>query len=268
MAIVIEAVRLGPGASGWFTGRDRDGARRPLGAAGNLSHRRPHRPVDLAADRAAVGAATGTDPTRWHLMQQVHGAQVGVVHAGTPPGAELPAVDAIVTREPDRPLGVQVADCVPVLLAGDTAVGAVHVGRRGLAAGVVAAALMALERMGVPAAGLAAAIGPAIGGCCYELPRQLRDEVVAALPVAVADAAAATTRDGAASIDLPAAVEAQLVGAGVSVAHHTSGCTRCDPQHRWFSHRADPQSGRQLGLVVRPGDLAGDRREAARGERA
>ena len=264
---MIEAARLGPVARGWFTGRDHEGGPRPLGAAGNLSHRRPHRPVDLAADRAAVAAATGTEHTRWHLMQQVHGAQVGVVHAGTPPGAELPAVDAIVTREPDRPLGVQVADCVPVLLAGDTAVGAVHVGRRGLAAGVVAAVLAALERLGVAAPGLAAAIGPAIGGCCYDLPRARRDDVVAALPGDAADAATATTRDGSPSLDLPAAVEAQLVGAGVSVAHRTASCTRCDPQQRWFSHRADPRSGRQLGLVVRRDDLGGDRGDQRPGER-
>lgn len=251
---MIEAVEVGPVAEAWFTGRDPEATERPLGPAGNVAHRRPHRPLDLAADRAAVGAATATDPERWHLMQQVHGTAVGVVDADTPPGAELPGVDVIVTREPQRPLGVQVADCVPLLLADATTVAAVHAGRRGVADGVVAAALAALAQLGAPASRLTAVIGPAIGGCCYELPRAQRDEVLAALPAPVADAAATTTRAGTPGLDLAAAVAAELSAAGVDVAHQSDSCTRCDPAGRWFSHRADPSAGRQLGLVVRRGE--------------
>jgi polyphenol oxidase len=244
--MIVEHLTLHDRVDAWFTGRDRDRTEPPVGAAGNLSHRRPHRPADLARDRAELGRHTGCDPTRWHLMQQVHGAAVAVVDADTPIGAELRAVDAIVTAEPDRPLGVQTADCVPVLLAGPTGVAAVHAGRRGVELDVVRAAIDALAELGSPAAELTAAIGPAIGGCCYEVPPAMRDAIAWRVPEA-----AATTTWGTPSLDLPAAVAAQLRGSGVGSVRRHDACTRCDADGRWFSHRADPTTGRQLGLVVR-----------------
>lgn len=234
---MIGPVALAPGVGAWFTGR----------AAGNLSHRRPHVPGRLAHARAAVAAAVGLRTEVVHLMHQVHGAEVGVVDATTPPGSELRAVDALVTAEPGRALAVQVADCVPLLLAApDGPVAAVHVGRQGLQCGVLDVALDALADLGAAAERLRAAIGPAIGGCCYEVPATLRDEVAADHP----EAASMTAR-GTLSLDLPAAVSAALDKAGVTVAVPWLGCTCCDPAGRWFSHRADPRAGRQWGLVVR-----------------
>lgn len=228
---------LGPGVEAWFTGR----APRPdpaIGRAGNLSHHRPHVPAVLDADRSAVGRATGTDPGRWHLMDQVHGSEVAEVGPETPIGTELQGVDGLVTGETDRVLGVAAADCVPILLASDAAVGAVHAGRRGLVAGVVAAAVAAL-----PGRDARAAVGPAIGGCCYEVPAQLQADVLD-----VAPAAEASTTWGTPSLDLPVAVIEQLVALGLEVTR-IGGCTRCEDG--WFSHRADPAAGRQFGLVVR-----------------
>ncbi len=247
MALLIAAAELRDDVGSWFTGRDLDAPCPAVGAAGNLAHRRPHLPSDLARTRAAVAAVVGQPPSRWHLMQQVHGADVAVVDAETPVGAELPEVDAAVTAEVDRPLVVQVADCVPVLFAGPTTVGVAHAGRQGVAAGVIAATIAALTALGDTPGTLAAAIGPAIGGCCYEVPATLQAEVIAREPTA-----AATTTWGTPSLDLPAAVGAQLARAGVAVRQAGDGCTRCDP--RWFSHREDPSTGRQIGLVVRPGD--------------
>lgn len=246
MAPLVVPVDLGPHARAAVTGRDRLASPPPVGAAGNLSHRRPHRPDDLARARAAVGAATGTDPSRWHLLHQVHGGDVATVTARTPVGAELAAVDAAVTAEPDRVLAVQTADCVPVLFAGPTAVGVAHAGRAGVTAGVVAATVAALDRLGSGAPQLRVVIGPAIGGCCYEVPAAMQDEVTAHAP-----AAHATTTWGTPALDLPAAVTGQLREAGVTDIGRAGGCTRCDADRRWFSHRADPAAGRQLGLVVR-----------------
>lgn len=234
----LEPAPLREGVEAWFTGR----ANRPdpaVGQAGNLSHRRPHVPSVLVADRAAVGAATDTDWTAWHLMQQVHGADVAVVGADTPRGAELRGVDVLVTGEQDRVLAVGAADCVPLLLASDRAVAAAHVGRPGLAAGAVDAALDAL-----PGDGVVAVVGPAIGGCCYEVPAEMRDEVTTRSH----PAAASSTTWGTPSLDIPAAVLAQLADRGVD-ARRVGGCTRCGDG--WFSHRADPAAGRHLGLVVR-----------------
>lgn len=240
---IVEAP-LGEGIGAWFTGP----AERPdpaVGRAGNLSHHRPHVPAVLAQDRAAVGRATATDPAQWHLMDQVHGAEVAEVTADMPPGLELRGVDGMVTTVPGRVLGVATADCVPILLAGEEtsggavgAVAAVHAGRRGVQAGVVAAAVAA-----VAGGARRAVVGPAIGGCCYEVPPEMQADVLRTVP-----SAEATTTWGTTSLDLPHAVVEQLQEHGVEVTR-VGGCTRCEPG--WFSHRADPGAGRQLGLVVR-----------------
>lgn len=244
----VDSVDLGPGVGAWFTGRV--SAARPEdapGAPGNLSHHRPHRPQRLARTRQALLTTIDLDANDLVVMRQVHGSRVATVTAATPAGAELRGVDALVTAEPGRALAVQVADCVPLLLASDAGpVAAVHAGRRGVRNGVIQAALAALEELGAGAATLRAAIGPAIGGCCYEVPATMRDDLAERLP-----AAAATTTWGTPALDLPAGVAELLRQAGVHRIVGPPGCTHCDEQGRWFSHRADPSTGRQLGIVVR-----------------
>lgn len=184
-------------------------------------------------------------------MRQVHGASVAVVGADTPPGQELRDVDALVTAEPGRALVVQTADCVPLLLAGPSTVAAVHAGRVGFALGVVDATLRELARLGDPPEQLRAAVGPAIGGCCYEVPAEMRDEVASTAPEVAAE-----TSWGTPALDLPAGVVAALRVAGVPTIERIGGCTRCDPGERWFSHRGDPATGRQFGLIVRGSAVA------------
>lgn len=234
---MVERVALDSGVVAAFT----------TSRAGNLSHRRPHLPSALARARGAVSRALGIDRDALHFMRQEHGADVGVIGPETVRGAEVRGVDALVTEQRGRALCVQVADCVPVLVA--TADGgpiaAAHAGRRGLVAGVVEATLRRVRELASPTH-LCAVIGPAIGGCCYEVPEDLREEVAADRPVA-----AATTSWGTPSLDLPAAVREALETSGVEVLDHDLGCTRCDPDDRWFSHRADPGAGRQVGIILR-----------------
>lgn len=232
----------------------------------NLSHRRPHDPGELARRRALVLEAV-RDPGRdtdlvW--MRQVHGAAVGRVTATTPAGAELRHVDALVTDQPGRVLAVQTADCVPVVLASPTHVAVAHAGRPGVVAGVTQAALAAL-----PEPAPVALIGPAVRGCCYEVPAAMQASVGADHP----DALAVTTW-GTPSLDLPAATRSTLERAGVATVVHHGGCTRCGRPYgvavdasegewspsRWFSHRADPTCGRQVTLVRLAPDDAGEAR--------
>jgi len=244
VSIRVEPVDLRDSVGAWFTGRDPDARPRPVGAPGNLAHRRPHRPADLARDRRRVAEVVGVPADRWHLMRQVHGAAVGVVDAASPPGYELRDVDGAVTAEFDRPLVVQVADCVPVLFAGPGTVGVAHAGRRGVASGIVGEVVAALGALGDPPHSLVTAIGPAIRGCCYEVPSDLQAALAEVAPDAVA-----TTTWGTPSLDLPAAVRSQLAAADVPVVTDVQSCTGCEP--RWFSHRRDPDGGRQVGVIVR-----------------
>jgi len=240
--IPIEPHTLRPGVRGWYTGRDREAVPVPIGGQGNLAHRRPHRPGDLAAARRQVATATATDATRWHLLHQVHGREVAVVDRSVPPGRELRGVDAAVTALPHRVLAVQSADCVPVLLAAPGAIGVAHAGRVGVLAGVIPAVVAELRRLAEDGP-VHAVLGPAIGGCCYEVPAELR----AAAEVEQPGIGARTTW-GTPSLDLPRAVRDQLAAADVEVLAGPTPCTYGDPA--WFSHRRDPASGRQLGLVV------------------
>lgn len=240
MTLAVTSVDLGRDVRAAFTGRDPD-ADEAVGHGGNLSHRRPHRPARLAADRAVAAAAVGLDPDDVVRLHQVHGAVVVVVDDRTPSGAELGPADGAVTTSIGRGLTVLVADCVPVLLAGPGVVGVAHAGRNGVMVDVVGATVALMAE--VAAHPTKAVIGPSIRGCCYEVEDWLRDEVVADHPAAQAE-----TTWGTPSLDLPAAVAARLAELGVQVGDG-GACTHHDPA--WFSHRRDPASGRQAGLVVR-----------------
>jgi polyphenol oxidase len=249
---VIEA-RLADGAGAWFTSAAIDGV-----AAANLAHHRPHIPNELARTRQRVAELTSTSADDWHLMRQVHGAEVGIVTSATPPGAELRDVDVIVTDVADRALVVLTADCLPILAAGRAAVGAAHAGWRGLAVDVPGALVAALEGLGERPADIRVVIGPAIGPCCYAV----GPEVIAAL-APLGDVAPARTRSGEPSVDLRVVARSRLAALGVRDVRDvcdvdrtvaTTSCTACDP--RWFSHRRDPGCGRQAGIVVRRGPHA------------
>src|SRR5680860_1103519 len=96
----------------------------------------------------------------------------------------IPDADALVTTDSGIGLVVMAADCVPVVLVAPGAgVAAVHVGRLGVTAGVVSAAVGALVRATRGAAGaLTAILGPAIGGCCYEVPLDMADALASQVP--------------------------------------------------------------------------------------
>jgi YfiH family protein len=250
----VLGVTLAPDVEGWFTGARLGGL-----ADANLAHHVPHAPDRLAAARGHVGAITGTDPQHWHLMRQVHGADVAVIDESTPPGAEIRDVDGLVTLLPERPLVVLSADCVPILAAGRQAVGVAHAGWRGIAAGVLDALIAALGELGEAPEDLRIALGPAIGPCCYEV----GPEVVESLMGAGVDVAS-QTRTGRPSVDLPGAlrIRADALGVGEFIGvggplgpggslGEASTCTSCD--RAWFSHRRDPRSGRQAGIIVRRG---------------
>lgn len=205
---------------------------------------------DVAAARAGLLGLVGLGPDDAVFMEQVHGEAVMTVgpdHRGRGArarGDAIPGVDALVTFAADVALVVLVADCVPLLLvAPGRGVAAVHAGRRGVESAVVAEAVCALAD---PPSSVIAVIGPAIGGCCYEVPAAMAEAVSAVVP-----AARATTSWGAPALDLPGAVRAQLETLGVARIERVGSCTRCDPR-RWFSHRAEAAgAGRQAGVVCR-----------------
>ncbi len=245
-APIVATIPEDPGVTVAFTGRHLHGVAGPANLSLVVGD------GDVAAARAAALRTVGATPDEAVFMAQVHGGDAAVVTPadrgrGVRSVADaVPAVDALATPALDVALAVLVADSVPVGLVDPGAgVAVAHAGRRGAERGVVAAALRALA----PAdpGDVVAVVGPAIGGCCYELPGDLVARF-AAVPAAVA-----TTTWGTPSIDVRAVVRAQLAAAGVGRVESLGGCTRCS-DGRWFSHRgvADGAvAGRQAGLVVR-----------------
>ena len=179
------------------------------------------------------------------LPRQVHGTQVVTAD----PALELPEADAIVTAASGTTVGVVTADCVPLMLVAprERVVAAVHAGWRGAAAGIVERALTYLrDGFGVEPASVQAAIGPAIGACCYEVGPEVR----AAFRQVSGDttAVAWTRRDDRDVLDLRRAVQALLEAAGVRDVAILGPCTRCSPAY--CSYRRDgSNAGRQVSII-------------------
>jgi YfiH family protein len=177
------------------------------------------------------------------VPRQVHGTRV----VDAVPGA-TPEADALVTRPGAPAVGVVTADCMPVLLLdrGGRRAAAVHAGWRGAAAGILEAAVARLVAPASRAADLEAVIGPAVGGCCYEV----GDDVLVAFRARTGDLTADAWRlDGPRPhLDLRAAARALLAAVGVAQVALLGPCTACDPAYR--SYRRDGAGcGRQLSFV-------------------
>lgn len=210
-----------PGGRALFTTR-RGGVSEGPYASLNLGLQTEDDPAHVRDNRERARAAAGAQ--RLAQGRQVHGTRV-VVDA-----PEVQDADGQVTTQHGVAAIVLVADCLPIALAGPGAVGVVHAGWRGLAGGVVEAGVAALGD-----GPIAAAIGPGIGPCCYEVGDDVR---------------AAFGTDGA-TLDLKAQARARLQAAGVHEVHDCGLCTSCEPE-RFFSHRRDRGvTGRQAGLAWR-----------------
>lgn len=203
----------------------------------------------VRANRALLVGRLGLDVV---YASQVHGA--GVLEVTGPASAERDVVgeaDGLVTAVPGLGLAVQVADCVPVLLADVRAgvVGVAHAGRRGVELDVVGAVLDAMGRLGAEPADMDVVVGPSACGRCYEVPAAMREEVAALAPLSTS-----TTTWGTPALDLPAAVIARLRSAGVRSIIHDARCTIEDPS--LFSHRRATRpggpgtTGRLAGVVA------------------
>jgi len=199
----------------------------------NLGRLTDDDPNHVAENRARLCAEAGTDPELLCYGRQVHGAVVRRAQGRGEPG------DGVWTEEAGKPLLVFTADCLPVAVARANgvppAIAALHVGWRGLLAGIVQTAATELG-----GGELAAVIGPGIGPCCYEVGeevagpyrRRFGNDIVC---------------DG--KLDLWTATEQTLRSAGVASVSRLDLCTACNPD-LFFSHRRDGgKTGRQ-GLIA------------------
>ena len=180
--------------------------------------------------------------SRWgrlFFLKQVHGATVRMA-----PWDGSPEGDAGIAQARGLFLGVETADCLPVLIvdARRRAVAAVHAGWRGTAAGVARATVEALASRGCDPSELVAAVGPGIGPCCYEVGEELREAFGPE-----ADGLFRPGPRGRPHLDLRAANVRQLEAAGLASAriHHVNECTYCNPD-RYHSYRRECRGGGRM----------------------
>jgi polyphenol oxidase len=186
-------------------------------------------------NRRIACAAIGADVEKLALNYQVHSDRV----LRATPALRNERADGLWTDEPGLPILAMSADCLPIALVrvetDQPALAVLHAGWRGLLGGIIGAGVHALGD-----GELAAAIGPAIGPCCYEV----GEEVAQPFRDRFGGDVVHEHR-----LDLWASAERALRAAGVERIHRLDRCTFCEPE-TFFSHRRDAgRTGRQ-GVIA------------------
>ena len=197
---------------------------------------------DIRPDLVEAGALherqLGLTGATWAMLDEVHGVEV----INITEGYSWPIAgtgDVLIADRSDHQLAVWVADCAPIALFGTNATALVvaHAGWRGLAGGVIDAAVDALESSGTSVA--IAVLGPCIHACCYEFGEDDLERVAFGVGARV-DGLTATTSWGTRALDVPAAVAAALSRRGVAL-DVVGACTGCDQRFRSHRRRSEPE---------------------------
>ncbi len=206
----------------------------------NLGIYTDDQPEHVIENRRRLADAAGIDPERTRMAWQRHGADV---RQASPEGILTPGTrhspcDGWWSDEPGQGMMLVTADCLPVAIArqnGRPGLAVLHVGWRGLLEGIVGNGVAALG-----GADLAAAVGPGIGPCCYEVGRDVAEPFEATFgPEVLAEG----------RLDLWRATEVALERAGVAEIERTDLCTFCNPE-LFFSHRRDRGTTGRQGVIA------------------
>lgn len=240
-----------------FTTRH-EGVSRPPYNSLNLGLSTLDSPHSVEGNRSILARAFGTRVEKLVTVTQVHGSDLLLLDQPNPDFAHFLRLecDGIVTDQPGVIIGVCTADCVPVLLLDPVrrVIAALHAGWKGTAEGIVRKGVEAMAGMfDCNPADILAAVGPAIGPCCYEVDQ----------PVANAfrqagndfDVCAEPSGEARWRLNLLEMNRRQLLRAGVDERNieTTPLCTCCE-KDLFFSYRRDKgETGRQMGFIMLKG---------------
>jgi len=237
-----------PGLAHAFCTRDSGVSPSPFNSL-NFSVREGDAPENIRDNCDILSFEFGIPAGQFFTLRQVHGSSILLLDAPFPGNGEL-EYDAMAACEGGIALCVKTADCVPVLLADRNlkAIATVHAGWRGTSLQIVSeAAAFLFENFGVSRGDLLAAIGPAIGPCCYEVDSVVFD----AMTGAAGEFFKQTGKQGKWKLDLPGVNRSQLLKMGIPPENISSSglCTSCRTD-LFYSHRAEKKTGRQLNLIM------------------
>ncbi|MBD2846279.1 peptidoglycan editing factor PgeF [Paenibacillus sp. IB182496] len=256
-------MKTSPGLTAGFTGRT-GGAGQPPHASLNVALHVGDDARTVQANRERVVKALGWPFEAWTCAEQVHGSRVYRVEAADRGSGRLERRDAIadsdalMTDVPGILLTSFYADCVPLYFYDPEhgAVALAHAGWRGTAGRIGAATVGAMQQAyGTRKERVRAAIGPAIGLCCYEVDAPVLEQIgpLAAELEAVEGRSALVepSAPGRARIDLKEMNRRIMIKAGIMPTHIelTGRCTACRTD-RFFSHRAEAgRTGRMASWI-------------------
>ena len=222
----------------------------------NLGSNRGDDPEAVRENYRRVCALMGAGVDEAAVTRQVHGAVVRTVSAADRHVC-LSAVpyeaDGLVTAEKNLPLLCFTADCVPALLCDAEAgvIAAVHCGWRGSVGDILKNAVEAMCALGAKPASICAALGPAIGKCCFETDDDVPQAVEAYLG---GDAEGLFVRraDGKTLVDLRGANKRRLVQLGLREEHVdiSEECTFCSHDKYWSHRYTRGRRGSQAAAIV------------------
>lgn len=245
-----------PGLVAGFTIRTGGASGQPYDSF-NLGLHVGDEPEQVVANRRQLAAALHMPFDAWTCADQVHGSQVCQVMAGGA-GKEslqdvIAATDGLYTTEPNILLTSFYADCVPLyFLAPDTgAIGLAHAGWKGTVQRIAEEMVQAItERTKTRPEQLLVALGPSIGGCCYEVDERIMEQV----RTSVKEWESAVTpaqKDGNYMLDLRKLNRLVLLEAGIEESHilMTDWCTSCRTD-LFFSHRKEAKEKGSTGRMA------------------
>jgi hypothetical protein len=236
-----------------FTTRHEGISRQPYNSL-NLGTATQDYPHYVQGNRSILARAFGTRVERLVTVTQVHGTDLLVIDTPNPDYAHFLKIecDGLITNQPGVMIGVSVADCVPILLLDPMkkVVAALHAGWKGTAGEIGRKGVEALVGMfGSRQADILAAIGPAIGRCCYEVNAPVMEAFRKS--GAGLECFEQKSTPGNWRLDLVAANYGQLLAAGLSETNieTTPLCVSCE-HDLFFSYRRDGgETGRQMGFI-------------------
>lgn len=226
----------------------------------NLGENRGDKSENVLENYRRLGSALGFDALSMACTRQVHGSTVRIVSDAdrrAPYDEPAPEADGIVTGVRGLPIVCFTADCVPVLLCdGENGViGAIHCGWRSSVADILGVAVGRMLELGAKSESISAAIGPAIGGCCFETGSDVTQAVINWLgPDGEQFFRPRAAAAGKFLVDLRMANRHRLLKLGLREENIdvSQECTMCRSDRYWSHRVTKGLRGSQCAAIVLP----------------
>lgn len=249
--ITTDLLNLADTAHGFF-GRVGGQSTTPFDSL-NVSFALGDDPLAVNSNLDAIATHVGVSPQNLCLVRQTHSTDVIGVTSASPRDNRIEA-DGMVTANKGLALGIQTADCGPVLFADpkNQIIGGCHAGWKGAVGGVVGNTIEAMVKLGAERQHIVAALGPAIRVENYEVGEQFKTDVLAKFP----HTGRYFKLPGGAHaphFDLPKCIMDQLESANLADIVDLGICTFANSDE-YFSHRKathlNEKTGRQLSIIA------------------